>query len=312
MTVTAGQRIVTQLLTQLRAGQFQAAHQVWAESRCALIALQGKGQRFFQYQRSLAELLDELRKIPIGRPLTSTLIKRLLADKSDAKQEYLDSMIGSLTLDPGFAHRWTLRDNIEKLREAQRMGIHPEHVWVVCCECAKANWNTPTVSEVKDYAEHFRKIAKRLQVLLRKTFAPVYEVPERDRTSSSLVLLPKTAPRFSGYSGFTMLVPERFHAVREVADETEGLLEKCAQDLEAVIPALRKVNPSHHPKHEGKSLFTQKWTNLVNNAVGKQRNTKYEQWRYADLGAWFSSVTFGEKKCKVASIAKRASRSKNS
>ena len=233
---------------------------------------------------------------------------QFLAGKPEIKDSYRGAIIKNCELSPEFADRWVSDENIIQLREAKRIGIHPESIFVICCECATADWSTCTVSDVKETAKQFRKMASAVRKLLNQTLIAVSEVPEGGRISSSLSPLPKTAPRFSGYGGFTMLAPERFHSVREVADEKDGLLEKCAQDLEAAIPALKTVNPSHRPKHIGQSQFEKMWNNLVGNSEESQHLKGKEN----ELGAWFFEVTFGKGQYQATSLAKRKQRKSRS
>lgn len=239
--------------------------------------------------------------------MSTSIVDRFLAGDLDAKKTYRNGII-ELELSPAFATRWISDDNIAQLRAAKRIGINPDSIFMICVECGESKWATRKVSDVKAAANQFRKIARAIRTLLKETIIAVSEVPQRGCTSSSLSPLPKTAPRLSGYSGFTMLVPERFHSVRQVADEKEGLLEKCAQDLEAAIPALETVNPSHRSKHIGQSKFEERWANLVRNT----RRQTVLQSQYDQLGAWFFQVTFGVAHYDALSLAKRKQRTSRS
>src|SRR6185437_10623030 len=230
-----------------------------------------------------------------------------LAGESDAKETYRDNIIKNYNLSPAFADRWVSDENITQLREAERIGIHQSAIFVICCECAEAKWPTRRVSEVKDIAKKFRKIAKELRKLLKQTEVAVSEVPNPERTSSSFLSpLPKTAPRFSGYGGFTLLLPERYRAVREMAgtEPEKGLLEHCAQDCLAAIPALADANPPHRSKHIGRSHFEEKWDNFVRNTY----EPEYDKRQYDELGAWFFEVTFGKDTYQATSLTKRKQR----
>lgn len=243
--------------------------------------------------------------------MSASIVEKLLAGDPKAEKEYRRELSSSLlALDRVFIDRLLSPDNVAKLKEAKRIGFHPDSILTLCCLSAKKTWSehpslTPT--EAKEAVRELRKMKRFLRRLLPKTEFLMSEAPTRGETSSLLPLLPRTAPQSEVLGRFWLLDPTSMRTLRDVVgrDNKEGLLGDYANAIEAAIPALTKITPAHRQVHRGKREFVSDWNRLAR--YGTKRSCD-------ELGTWFYEVTFG-KEINVeafAKLRKRASLSKKS
>ena len=215
--------------------------------------------------------------------MTASIIEKLLEQYQRGSSD--------LELDRAFVDRLLARDNVAKLKEAKRIGIHPDSIIALCCLFANKTWSVHKALspiEAKEAVSELRKMGQDLRRLLRLSELPMSDVPTRGEPSSPLPLLHSTAPQFEVLGKFWLFDPTSMRTLWDVAgrDKEEGLLGGLADAIEAAIPALNKITPAHRPAHLGQREFTLRWDHL---ARPKAKG------RCDELGAWFFAVTFGSK-----------------
>jgi hypothetical protein len=236
--------------------------------------------------------------------VSASIVEKLLAGDPEAEKEYRRILTSDLALDGEFVDRLLSRDNVAKVKEARRIGIHPDSILTLCCLYANRTWSghqlTPT--EAKEAVCELREMKRDLRRLLRLSELPMSEPPTRGEISSPLPLTKSTAAQPEVYGKFWLFDPKAMRTLWDVAGrgEEEGLLGGLAKAIEAQIESLTKITPAHRPAHFGQRVFALEWNRLAH--YGAKRPCD-------ELGAWFFEVTFG-KAISVEAFAKLIQRAK--